>query len=115
MDKEQKEYIFKHSCKRDKELKYDFMPSMLEIIERPSHKAGTVIILGVFTLLIAAIVWACLSKIDIVVTSSGTMQPVGNISTLNTYANGTVKAINVEEGAYVKVGDVLSAFCSAER
>ena len=107
MDKEQKEYIFKHSCKRDKELKYDFMPSMLEIIERTSHKAGTVIILGVFTLLIAAIVWACLSKIDIVVTSSGTMQPVGNISTLNTYANGTVKAINVEEGAYVKVGDVL--------
>ena len=107
MDKEQKEYIFKHSCKCDKELKYDFMPSMLEIIERPSHKAGTVIILGVFTLLIAAIVWACLSKIDIVVTSSGTMQPVGNISTLNTYANGTVKAINVEEGAYVKVGDVL--------
>ena len=80
---------------------------MLEIIERPAHKAGAVIILGVFTLLIAAIVWACLSKVDIVVTSSGTMQPVGNISSLNTYTSGTVKSINVEEGAYVKAGDVL--------
>ena len=35
------------------------------------------------------------------------MQPVGNISSLNTYTSGTVKAINVEDGAYVKAGDVL--------
>lgn len=107
MDKAQKDYVLKHSSKHDKELKYDFMPSMLEIIERPAHKAGTVIILGIFTLLIAAIVWACLSEVDIVVTSSGTMQPVGNVSSINTYTSGTVKAINVEEGAYVKAGDVL--------
>lgn len=107
MDKAQKDYILKHSSKRDEELKYDFMPSMLEIIERPAHKAGTVIILGVFTLLIAAIVWACLSEIDVVTTSSGSIQPVGNISTINTYTSGTVKAINVEEGAYVEAGDIL--------
>lgn len=107
MDNQEKEYVLRHSEKRDKELKYDFMPSMLEIIERPAHKAGTVIILGIFTLLIAAIVWACMSKVDIIVTSSGTLQPVGNISTLNTYAGGSVKAINVEEGAYVEAGDVL--------
>jgi multidrug resistance efflux pump len=107
MDKAQKDYVLKHSRKRDKELKYDFMPSMLEIIERPAHKAGTIIIFGIFTLLIAAIIWACLSEVDIVVTSSGTMQPVGNICSLNTYTSGSVKAINAEEGAYVKAGDVL--------
>ena len=107
MDNEQREYALKHSRKHDKELKYDFMPSMLEIIERPAHAAGTVIILGIFTLLIAAVIWACLSKTDIVVTSSGTIQPVGNISSLNSYASGTIKSINVEEGAYVKAGDVL--------
>ncbi|MCR5600893.1 MAG: HlyD family secretion protein [Ruminococcus sp.] len=107
MDNEQRKYALKHSRKHDKELKYDFMPSMLEIIERPAHAAGTVIILGIFTLLIAAVIWACLSKTDIVVTSSGTIQPVGNISSLNSYASGTIKSINVEEGAYVKAGDVL--------
>jgi len=107
MDNKLTEYALKHSRKHDKELKYDFMPSMLEIIERPAHKAGTVIILGVFTLLIAAVIWACLSKTDIVVTSSGTIQPVGNISSLNSYASGTIKSINIEEGAYVKAGDVL--------
>ena len=89
MDNHMTEYILKHSRKKDKELKYDFMPSILEIIERPAHKAGTVIILSAFTLLIAAIVWACLSKIDVVVTSNGSIQPVGNISSLNSYTSGT--------------------------
>ncbi len=107
MADERIEYALKHSKKHDRELKYDFMPAMLEIIERPAHKAGTVIILCVFSLLIAAVIWACLSKTDIVVTSSGTIQPVGNISSLNSYASGTIKSINIEEGAYVKAGDVL--------
>lgn len=107
MDNKMTEYILKHSRKKDKELKYDFMPSLLEIIERPAHKAGTVIILGVFTLLIAAIVWACLSKIDVVITSSGSIQPVGNLNVVESYANGSIKSINVSEGAYVKKGDVL--------
>ena len=75
MDNKMTEYILKHSRKKDRELKYDFMPPLLEIIERPAHKAGTVIILGVFSLLITAIIWACLSKIDVVVTASGSVQP----------------------------------------
>ncbi|MDE5583884.1 MAG: HlyD family efflux transporter periplasmic adaptor subunit [Ruminococcus sp.] len=107
MDNHMTEYVLKHSKKKDKELKYDFMPSLLEIIERPAHKAGTVIILSVFTLLIAAIVWACLSEIDVVIISSGSIQPVGNISSLNSCTSGTIKSINVEEGAYVKKGDIL--------
>lgn len=107
MDNKLTEYVLKYSKKHDKELKYDFMPSMLEIIERPAHIGGTVIILGIFSLLIAAVIWACLSQTDVVVTSSGSIQPVGNISALNSYASGTIKSINVEEGAYVKAGDVL--------
>lgn len=107
MDNKMTEYILKHSRKKDKELKYDFMPSLLEIIERPAHKAGTVIILGVFTLLIAAIIWACLSKIDVVITASGSVQPIGSLNVVEAYASGSIKAINVEEGEYVTQGDVL--------
>ena len=107
MDNKLTEYVLKHSKKRDKELKYDFMPSLLEIIERPAHKAGTVIIVGIFTLLIAAIIWACCSKIDVVVTSTGSIQPVGNINVVKSYSNGTVKSINAVEGQYVNQGDIL--------
>ena len=38
---------------------------------------------------------------------SGTIQPVGNISSLNSYASGTIKSINVEESAYVTAGEIL--------
>ncbi len=107
MDNKLTKYVLNHSKKHDKEIKYDFMPSLLEIIERPAHKAGTIIILSVFSLLIVAIIWACLSKIDVVVISSGTIQPVGNISSLNSFTSGTIKSINFEEGSYVKAGDVL--------
>lgn len=107
MDNKMTKYILKHSKKKDKELKYDFMPSMLEIIERPAHKAGTVIILGIFSLLIVAIIWACLSKIDVVVTASGSVQPMGNLNVVQSYSSGIVKNINVSEGDYVEVGDVL--------
>lgn len=107
MDNKLTEYVLKHSKKRDKELKYDFMPSLLEIIERPAHKAGTVIIVGVFSLLIAAIIWACFSKLDVVVTSSGSMQPIGNLNVVQSYSGGTVKSINVAEGEYVEQGTVL--------
>ena len=107
MDNKETNYILKHSRKRDKELKYDFMPSMLEIIERPAHKGGTVIILGVFTLLIAAIIWACCSKTDVVVTASGSIQPTGNLSIVQPQSNGVIKAINVSEGAHVEKGDIL--------
>lgn len=107
MDNKLTEYVLKHSKSKDKELKYDFMPSLLEIIERPAHKAGTVIILGVFTLLIAAVIWACFSKLDVVVTSNGSMQPIGNLNTVQSYTSGTVKSINVAEGEYVEQGAIL--------
>lgn len=101
------EYLLKHSKKKEKELKYDFMPSMLEIIERPAHRGGTVIIIGIFTLLIAAVIWACLSKVDVVVKASGVMQPIGNLNVIKSYSSGSVKSINVTEGAYVENGDLL--------
>lgn len=101
------EYVLKHGKKRDKELKYDFMPSLLEIIERPAHKAGTVIIVGIFTLLIAAVIWACASEIDVVITASGSVQPIGNLNVIKAYSGGTVKSINVSEGDFVQKGDVL--------
>lgn len=107
MDNKETNYILKHSRKRDKELKYDFMPSMLEIIERPAHKGGTIIILGVFTLLIAAVIWACCSKTDVVVTANGSIQPTGNLSIVQPQSNGVIKAINVSEGAHVENGEIL--------
>ena len=86
MDNRLTEYIIKNNKKHDRELKYDFMPQLLEIIEKPAHKAGTVIIVSLFSLLLVAVIWASLSKLDVVITSTGNIQPEGNLQIVQTYA-----------------------------
>ena len=107
MDNRLTEYIIKNNKKHDRELKYDFMPELLEIIEKPAHKAGTVIIVSVFSLLLVAVIWASLSKLDVVITSTGNIQPEGNLQIVQTYAGGIVNTINVKEGVHVEAGDTL--------
>ena len=101
------EYVKKYSKHRDRDLKYDFMPKILEIIERPANPAGKVIIYGILSLLIVTIIWACLSKMDIVITTTGIVQPIGDLNVVQAYAGGTVSSINVTEGAYVEEGTIL--------
>ena len=107
MDNRLTEYIIKNNKKHDRELKYDFMPQLLEIIEKPAHKAGTVIIVSVFSLLLVAVIWASLSKLDVVITSTGNIQPEGNLQIVQTYVGGIVNTINVKEGVHVEAGDTL--------
>lgn len=101
------DYILKHSEKRGKRLKYDFMPSLLEIIERPAHIGGTIIISTVFLLLIVAVVWAALSQMDVVVVASGTTLPEGNMCTVQSFSSGIIQCISIDEGVHVKKGDPL--------
>lgn len=101
------EYLIKAEKRRDENLKYDFMPSMLEIIEKPANKVGTFIIYAILTLVAAAIIWACLSRVDVVVTASGTIMPQGKLSIVQTASGGTVSFIDVREGDYVHEGDTL--------
>lgn len=101
------EYIIKTSTVRDKRLKYDFMPSLLEIIEKPSHIAGKVIIIGIALLLLASIIWAALSKINVIVSGTGNISPQNSIVTIKSTISGVVSKINYSDGDYVKAGGLL--------
>ncbi|MBO5426571.1 MAG: HlyD family efflux transporter periplasmic adaptor subunit [Lachnospiraceae bacterium] len=112
MDKQENEnsivkYLLANCKNNEEELKYDFMPQILEIIERPACKMGKVIIYSILTLFFIAIIWASVSKIDVVVISNGAIQPIGNLNVVQAYSNGTVTSINVTEGEYVEEGDIL--------
>lgn len=107
MDNRMLKYLKERCSSRDKTLKYDFMPMLLEIIERPTHKAGSVIVWGIFSLLAVTVVWACLSHIDVVITASGSILPEGNLKVVQAYTEGIVEKINVSEGMYVNKGDTL--------
>ncbi len=104
------DYISKHNKRSGNNLKYDFMPSMLEIIEKPAHVGGKIIIFGILSLLIVTIIWACYSKLDVVVTGQGSVKPIGEETIIQTAYSGVVSKVNVKEGDFVKKGDVLFNF-----
>lgn len=100
-------YVLKRGNKRERQLKYDFMPSLLEIIERPANMAGKFIIIAITLLLIVAIVWACMAKLDVVVTGTGTVTTDEKMGIVASSASGTVSEIFVIEGDSVEKGDIL--------
>lgn len=101
------DYLLKNNKQKEKELKYDFMPSLLEIIERPANKSGKLIIFGIFFLLIVLVLWASLAKLDMVIQTDVEIKPKGEVTTLQSYTQGIVDKVKVSDGQYVKKGDVL--------
>lgn len=102
-----RDYILKHSSAKQRELKYDFLPELLEIIEKPCNKGASLIIWLLFFLLVSIIIWAAFFKLDIVVAASGVVDPAGRILSVQPAAGGTVERISVREGDWVKQGDEL--------
>ena len=87
------EYILKYNRKKDENLKYDFMPDILEIIEKPANAAGKVIIWSIVTFLFLAVLWAGLSKSDIVVTGEGFVEPAGTVIAVQAKAGGSIAEV----------------------
>lgn len=115
MDNSMLEYLKKHRDKKNKNLKYDFMPSLLEIIERPAHKAGSVIIWTIFLFFIVVIIWAYVSKVDVVITEKGKIESVQNPEIITTKGMYQIVSVNVEEGQKVKKGELLIELCADEQ
>lgn len=101
------DYIVKHNHKDSDNLKYDFMPEILEIIERPANKSGVIIIFSVFALMLAVILWSVIAKTDIVITAQGRVTPEGDIISVQSYAAGKVETVDVAEGQHVEKGELL--------
>lgn len=61
----------------------------------------------ILIILLVAILWMCFSKIDIVVKSNGVFKGSNAVYEISSGVTGTVKETHVENGQYVKEGDVL--------
>lgn len=102
-----RKYLRKHIKIREENLKYDFLPAMAEIIERPANRLGTVIIFLIIVMLVSGVVWAALFKTDIVVTAAGAVTPQGGSIPVKSTRSGRVFESAVSDGGFVKKGDVI--------
>ena len=57
----------KEDKKNTDDLKYDFMPDILEIIERPANRWGKTIIWFSVAFAVALFIWSMVSKMDVVI------------------------------------------------
>ncbi|MBQ8043791.1 MAG: biotin/lipoyl-binding protein, partial [Clostridia bacterium] len=100
-------YLENYQKEKNKKLKYDFLPSMLNIIEHPANKLATVCLVLIVALIITTVIWAAVFKLDIAVTATGVVAPKDDLITLNSQCTGRVSEIKVKEGDYVKKGDKI--------
>lgn len=101
------EYLDRQLKLREKNLKYDFLPSMLELIERPANRAAELILFFIIALIVTAFVWAAFFKIDIAVTAVGAVMPEGGVIPLDFACTGMVSEVYVKDGAFVSEGDII--------
>lgn len=102
-------YLEKRLKINERNLKYDFMPSMLEITEKPANRWSNVIMFSVIALIASAICWAKFTYTDIAVTSRGSVMPEGGLSEVKSMYSGNAADIKVKEGDFVSSGaEILS-------
>jgi len=86
---------------------FEFLPGALEVQESPPSPAGRLLLWLLVLLFSTAVIWACLGKVDIVVTSVGRVVPSGQVKIVQAPDSGVVSAIHVVEGQRVELGQAL--------
>ena len=85
----------------------EFMPAALSLQERPSSPVARWTARLLMLLVVIAIAWSILGKIDIVVNATGKIIPSGYTKTIASVDVASVRALHVKEGQLVKAGEVL--------
>lgn len=83
------------------------MSDSTEVYEAKPNRFIVYTIYLILMILIVAVLWMRFSKIDIVVRSNGVFKGSNAVYEISSGVTGTVKETHVENGQYVKEGDIL--------
>ena len=107
---EMTEYLRNRRQQKDAQLRYDFMPSLLALVERPAHRWGALVLWLIVALVAVFGAWSWWSFVDVVVVGQGSLLPDSHIQVIKTAESGVVQELLVEEGQHVVAGTVLLRF-----
>lgn len=85
----------------------EFLPAVLEVVEKPPSPAGRIVMWTLFVLIIMAIMWSIFGHVDEVAVAPGKLIPVGNVKVVQAEDKGVVKAIHIKDGDKVTQGQLL--------
>ncbi len=89
------------------EVDVQFLPAALEIVEAPPSPLGRAVGATIVILFSLALAWACLGRIDVVVTAPGKIIASGGTKFIQPFETSIIKAIHVRDGQHVNAGDPL--------
>ncbi len=83
------------------------MTDSREMYESRVSKVGVTFVFTVLGLLIVAIIWMCIGKIDVYVNADGMIKPSDSVSTVTNIRQGIVEKVLYKPSDFVKKGDTL--------
>lgn len=95
------------SAENIKNQALEFLPAVLEVQETPPLPIARTIGWAIVAFFIIAMIWACIGHVNVVAVAHGKLVPSGQVKTIQPLESGVVRAIHVEEGDHVTVGELL--------
>ena len=92
---------------KKKDLKYDFLPSSLEIIEKPANPLGSTIIIIIAFFIAGIAALSYFFHIDVKVNTRGQAALVDGVQIVNAKLSGKILAIHKKESDFVNEGDII--------
>jgi hemolysin D len=107
--------VFRHSWKERKtmggglfnEEEAEFMPAALSLQEKPLSVTARWTGRTLMALVVLALIWSILGKVDIIAAASGKIVPSRRTKTITSVDVAVVRALHVQEGQFVKAGEIL--------
>jgi hemolysin D len=97
------------------QLEYEFLPAVLEIAETPPSSKSRAVVWLIIVMMVIAILWACLGRVDVVAVARGKVIPYGKLKTVQPFEEGIITGIYVVEGQRVKKGQRLIELDSTKK
>ncbi len=85
----------------------EFLAPALEILETPPSPVNVAFLWIICALVLTALLWSYLGRVDIVASAQGKFQPTGRVKVVEPLETGRVEEIRVANGSMVEAGDVL--------
>lgn len=85
----------------------EFLPAAQALQEKPAHPAPRITLWAIMAFAGLALLWASLSRIDVVAVAPGKVVPSGRTKLVQPSEAAVVKAIHVSDGQRVKAGELL--------
>lgn len=93
---------------------YEFLPAALEIMESPPSPVGIKLLYAIASLFVLAFIWSFVGKLDIIASSTGKIQPQGNVKVVESLVTGKVELISVQNGDWVEKGQIVATLDATE-